>query len=1058
MRHLFAFLLALLLLAPSAHAYAITPPLKQGDTGPAVSTLQAQLKELGFFTYPTATGYFGALTKAAVMAFQETYRDLVLIPANLTKGTGYVGALTAAALNAASSKGGGGNSGKPPSLTFTTSPTTIIPPQTSTLTWSSSGATSCTGSSGWSGSKATSGAQAVSPAATTTYSLTCTNGTKQVSKSVTVGVPTSPIVTYTINASAAANGVIVPSDMVTVNAGASQTFTITPDTGYKVNTLTVDGSTVTPASSYTFSSVAANHTISATFISSNIAPSVQNASSNVSFNTPTTITFAGLDAENDNLTFSVVSAPLHGTLGTIDNSQTSSASVVYTPTSGYSGSDSFSFKANDGSVDSNIGTASITVQNGTVSTCSTGGTGITTTVGTNAQLMTALQAAKACDTILLSAGNYGTLYLYVGYQPWVQFAGEVTIKSADSSNPAVFNNVRLSGVKNLTIDGVKFDYVYKAGDAEWAAPFLIDYASSHLTIRNSVFDGDLAQGTGTYADGYGTGVGLRVDGNGLSYLTVENNKFFKWHRAATFGGGDYITVRGNEVSEIRSDGMDFADTDDVVIEGNYYHDFRQSVQSGDHMDMIQFWTNGTVSPSENITIRNNILDAKGGDYTQSIFMRNDRVDTGAAGLEMYYQNVLIENNTIHNGHIHGITVGETNGLIVRNNTLLHNIDAGGMDSIYIPVINMKDASLGVTISSNIVPSFSLTATASRTLSNNVVVQNQFPDRANYVGSLFVDGLAGELSNAGSDLMVIPGSTLEQTGAGSSFTRFNKNPATPVAYIIDTPGVGKNLNVHTLDASNVYGTSGKGTVSGASWDFGDGTSGSGVVTSHTYAQGGKYVVRVTLSTSVGTVVADKTIDVTDSKVVNMPLDGSLANLGSAPTATYTWSNAAYATGKTGLAAQFVPLSSGAMNLINIAGLEKQLSGITQLSWAMDVKANGTPTGRTLWMHTAFGNTITGTSLTANWYTPAGEVSQTVSSSALLDGNWHRIGAIYDGVAGIKKIYVDGVLVAQASVAPGSINIASNRALSIGAYPFGSQFNGLIDNVKVYQGVWPEIMTP
>ena len=61
-----------------------------------------------------------------------------------------------------------------PTATISASPTSIVSGQSSTLTWSSTNATSCTASNGWSGAKATSGTQSVSPTVTTTYSITCT--------------------------------------------------------------------------------------------------------------------------------------------------------------------------------------------------------------------------------------------------------------------------------------------------------------------------------------------------------------------------------------------------------------------------------------------------------------------------------------------------------------------------------------------------------------------------------------------------------------------------------------------------------------------------------------------------------------------------------------------------------------------------------------------------------------------------------------------------------------------------------------------------------------------
>ncbi len=76
---------------------------------------------------------------------------------------------------------------------------------------------------------------------------------------------TFAINTFTITASAGANGTISPSGTVTVNYGANQTFTMTPMTGYQVTDILVDGVSKGSANSYTFTNVTENHTISVSF-------------------------------------------------------------------------------------------------------------------------------------------------------------------------------------------------------------------------------------------------------------------------------------------------------------------------------------------------------------------------------------------------------------------------------------------------------------------------------------------------------------------------------------------------------------------------------------------------------------------------------------------------------------------------------------------------------------------------------------------------------------------------------------------------------------------------
>src|SRR5204863_293501 len=72
---------------------------------------------------------------------------------------------------------------------------------------------------------------------------------------------TFAIDTYTITASAGANGSITPSGAVTLNPGANQTFTIAAAAGYHIADVLVDGVSAGAVASYTFTNVTASHTI-----------------------------------------------------------------------------------------------------------------------------------------------------------------------------------------------------------------------------------------------------------------------------------------------------------------------------------------------------------------------------------------------------------------------------------------------------------------------------------------------------------------------------------------------------------------------------------------------------------------------------------------------------------------------------------------------------------------------------------------------------------------------------------------------------------------------------
>lgn len=70
---------------------------------------------------------------------------------------------------------------------------------------------------------------------------------------------------YCIVATAGPNGTVSPSGSSIVSIGESRIYTITPDSAFKILDVLVDGNSVGPVAEYSFTTVAASHTIHATF-------------------------------------------------------------------------------------------------------------------------------------------------------------------------------------------------------------------------------------------------------------------------------------------------------------------------------------------------------------------------------------------------------------------------------------------------------------------------------------------------------------------------------------------------------------------------------------------------------------------------------------------------------------------------------------------------------------------------------------------------------------------------------------------------------------------------
>jgi len=304
-------------------------------------------------------------------------------------------------------------------------------------------------------------------------------------------------------------------------------------------------------------------------------------------------------------------------------------------------------------------------------------------VASSADLTQALKFITGGDTIKLKAGDYTDVKLQN-----IQFDKPVTITSADSSHPAVLENVSITNASGLTLQGVS---IVSDGDNGVSIG-----NSKNITIDHADISGP------SKVTLSGTGVLARNS----SDIEVTNSKIHDLGTGLAHLDSSQLNFSGNTFTDIRTDGIHGGGSSYVTIANNSFSDFYRN--SGEHPDAIQFWTSNTKTSAHDIVVKDNLIVRGDGGSMQGIFIGDE------SGGKLPFLNLTITGNTVIGSMYNGIAVSQAKNLTIDNNTVVGYADMKAW-------IMVKGAT-GVEVAHNVTSQLSLDATnVNLTKSGNTIV-------------------------------------------------------------------------------------------------------------------------------------------------------------------------------------------------------------------------------------------------------------------------------------------------------------------------------------------------
>ena len=312
-----------------------------------------------------------------------------------------------------------------------------------------------------------------------------------------------------------------------------------------------------------------------------------------------------------------------------------------------------------------------------------------------ATLAAALKAANGGDRVFAAPGEYGALTLVSR-----QFSPAVTISAADMLSPPMFSSITLHDVSGLNLTNVKVEF--GAANAPLTTYAVEINRGADIKISNAEI---LSAANGVAGDD-AYGVFIRNSAG----VRIENSVVHDVYRGVAALASDDVTIAGNSITRVGSDGIIAGGVLRMTIASNYFADFDIIDPKLHHPDAIQIWSRNSARANSNVTVRGNLIRRGNGDPSQGIFVNTPETET--AGL-------LIEENVVEQSMGQGIFVLNAVNAIIRKNTVLpvdYRVDAPGLE--------IRSPSRNITVSGNIASAFRLDAGVNST--GNAIVDYHNP--------------------------------------------------------------------------------------------------------------------------------------------------------------------------------------------------------------------------------------------------------------------------------------------------------------------------------------------